>query len=519
MIRKTPGGTEVALFAFNSIYLGPETEVKLVGQRALALVSKTSLLVNTTIMAEPGTIGGFQGGYSVARLTTESLDDTPKSIIICDLGGYCDQNATLNEDGTRRILTPDEYDDITTNNVNGPGSGNLKVHPVVITTSAPHIPEVQVVTTTALVGQTLAGGFLLSFGQYTTPLIPHDATGATMKKMLEDNLNIVPPNAGIAAAREISDSIAGIGLVDVTRSTQDSQEGFQWFITFSGAIGNIQQLEPTTFLQGLDANVTVDTLVEGNEIGGSFKLTFEGSETEPIDSYETATGLKAKLLELPMVSTAFVVRIDDTENCDDGLCDDGPLPCRGMIWSVYVTTNGTYDNISPVSPTSPNINESGTIFRFGYISSLTGTNSSIYIDHGMEDSPNEIVSLLNVTIPFSLAFGGAGASYGGLGGNGYGENPVGATYNDKFLTDLMGGSGGCMRSPELFEINAVKGDNVGRGGHGGGAIELVAANDVLIGNYGKIIMAGGAGEQSSEGGGGGGNFPQKLGRKLPIWGV
>ena len=28
-------GTEVALFSFNSIYLGPETKVILVGQRAL----------------------------------------------------------------------------------------------------------------------------------------------------------------------------------------------------------------------------------------------------------------------------------------------------------------------------------------------------------------------------------------------------------------------------------------------------------------------------------------------------
>ena len=115
------------------------------------------------------------------------------------------------------------------------------------------------------------------------------------------------------------------------------------------------------------------------------------------------------------------------------------------------------------------------------------------------------MQFLNLSAPFSLAFGGGGGSYGGQGGLGYSENPVGRTYNDPRITDLIGGSGGCMRSQDVFGINAVLGPTTGRGGHGGGAIEVIAANDIEIGSHGKIIVNGGDGDQTSEGGGGGGS--------------
>ena len=107
--------------------------------------------------------------------------------------------------------------------------------------------------------------------------------------------------------------------------------------------------------------------------------------------------------------------------------------------------------------------------------------------------------------PFSLAYGGAGASYGGLGGAGYSENPVGYIYNDDRITDLIGGSGGCMRGKSPFEINSAKGPTTGVGGNGGGAIEVVASNDIVIGKYGKFLVNGADGEQSAQGGGGGGS--------------
>jgi 3-dehydroquinate synthase len=68
------------------------------------------------------------------------------------------------------------------------------------------------------------------------------------------------------------------------------------------------------------------------------------------------------------------------------------------------------------------------------------------------------LNLLDVSIPFSFAWGGGGGSYGGLGGKGYGLNPIGSIYNDKLLTDLLGGSGGSMRSFDLYEINSSSGN-------------------------------------------------------------
>ena len=59
-----------------------------------------------------------------------------------------------------------------------------------------------------------------------------------------------------------------------------------------------------------------------------------------------------------------------------------------------------------------------------------------------------------------------------------------------------------MGSTNLFLTNSALGPT---GGHGGGAIELVAANDLIIGSFGSVFMKGGDGNQTSEGGGGGGS--------------
>ena len=80
------------------------------------------------------------------------------------------------------------------------------------------------------------------------------------------------------------------------------------------------------------------------------------------------------------------------------------------------------------------------------------------------------MSVLNQTQPFSFAFGGGGGSYGGLGGVGYGDLPQGKVYNNDKLEDLLGGSGGCMRDVNFYQINALRGRDKeikGRGGGGG----------------------------------------------------
>jgi len=61
VITATPDGTEVALWAFDSIDLDEHVNITLTGQRAMALVSRSSVRINTTLHAIPGTLGGFPG--------------------------------------------------------------------------------------------------------------------------------------------------------------------------------------------------------------------------------------------------------------------------------------------------------------------------------------------------------------------------------------------------------------------------------------------------------------------------
>jgi len=484
-IKTTKNNTEVAVFSFNSIYLGPEVEVRLVGQRALALVSKTSVIINTTLHAYPGTLGGFQGGGSVARYTADALSDTPRSIYICDIGDYC----------TAKRL---ENNPIISNNVNGPGSGNVRVYSLLIATSAHYIPEVQTLKTSAGNGQTLSGGFVLSFGAFETTVIPHDASFHLMKTIIEQNLNL---QSGVD---RFTSGTAGVGLVTVTRSGSDSQEGFVWSITFTSAIGNVRQLNVKSFLHAINATVQVQTIQNGTQIDGSFYLNFHGYSTVAIAAYESEQTFRTKLLQIPIITTAYVSRIDPTENCDDGLCPNGPLRCKGAEWTIYVTT--IVDDVTPTSPSSVLASTTAQYYQFtANFEKLTGLNSSVSIHLGTSSSRENPLNLLNITIPFSLAYGGAGASFGGLGGAGYTENRVGNTYNDATMTDLLGGSGGCMGARNPFVANMALGPTTGSGGHGGGAIEIIAANELIIGKYGKIMVRGGDGEQTSEGGGGGGS--------------
>ena len=136
---------------------------------------------------------------------------------------------------------------------------------------------------------------------------------------------------------------------------------------------------------------------------------------------------------------------------------------------------------------------------------LTGIDVTVKVTVGNSKASDKLVSLLNITQPFSFAFGGGGGSHGGLGGAGYGPHPVGAVYNDERISDLLGGSGGCVRDGVLYNLNAIRGRGSGMGGGGGGVIEIAAANDIIVGHYGMVLMKGGDGEQGAEGGGGGGS--------------
>ncbi|CAN0552433.1 unnamed protein product, partial [Ectocarpus sp. 12 AP-2014] len=140
------------------VYIGPEITVQVTGQRALAILSRGSLILNTSITAKPSTLGGFPGGGGIAR----------------DPGG-----------GGDLLLSP-PY------NVNGPGSASYRYYLFTITTSADDVDDVQRICTSADEGQTLRGCFHVSHGNFSTECIPHDAPPSTVQDMIKAGLNAEP---------------------------------------------------------------------------------------------------------------------------------------------------------------------------------------------------------------------------------------------------------------------------------------------------------------------------------------
>lgn len=112
MMATTPDGTEVAVWPFASIDLDQHVNVTVIGQRALALVSRSSVRINTTFHASPGTLGGFPGGFSVSRRAADRFvgvcsDDVRER----DFLDSCPGDQPVGE------LSKD----IVSNNINGPG--------------------------------------------------------------------------------------------------------------------------------------------------------------------------------------------------------------------------------------------------------------------------------------------------------------------------------------------------------------------------------------------------------------
>ena len=505
VIATTPDGTEVALWAFDSIDIDENVNITLTGQRAMALLSRSSVRINTTFNVRPGTLGGFPGGISVARSQHERL------VSVCNEEDISRQFLDLCEDNSAccpgDVPISELAKGIKSNNVNGPGSPSTRVYLMTIQTSAPIVNEIQTLTTSAARGQTLSGGFRLSFNGYSTPFLKHDITAGDLKRMMEDSLN---PSTQLRKF-DHTDSSAGIGVVAVSRESWGSSGGYRWSITFASAVGNIghdsSSLTTTNYLVSKEARIEIETLRHGNSIGGIFALRFLGSETRLMRHDVSGAELGDILLQdIPSLATAQVLRNDPTENCNDGHCDNGADRSGGYTWTLTLTT--PVGNISPFSPTSRYFDEEGLVANMTSLNLLTGCVDNqcptIQIEMGHLKSNNIEMRSIVGTRPFSIAYGGAGAGYAGTGGVGFKALPSGSAYGDDRITNLWAGSGGGVGVNQPFQLGVFKQPRF-RGGSGGGAIEIVAANDVILGSNAVISCDGESGSNGYMSAGGGGS--------------
>ena len=526
VIATTTDGTEVALWAFDSINLDENVNITLTGQRAMALVSRSSVRINTTLDAIPGTLGGFPGGLSVARRSNQRLErvcneevDSRQFLDICkDKSSCCPGDVPIHELANGNI---------TSNNVNGPGSPSTRVYLMTIQTSAPVRNEIQSITIDANHGQTLSGGFRLQFNGYTTPFLPYDITASQLKKKIEDSLNPVKRNQLGRFDRTEDLNTAGIGTVDVTREAWGSSGGSRYHVTFSSAVGNIGKdgdsslLTATNHLVSKGASVDIETVQHGNSIGGSFALQFLGNATRQMPHDVSASDLEDIMLQdLTSLSTAHVLRTDPTSNCNDGYCRNGADRSGGYTWTLTLTTQ--VGNNSPFSPTSTHFDKEGDLMKMTAVNHLSGCVESecptIDIGMGHSKSHNKEMRGIDGSKPCSLAFGGAGATYGRKGGKGFGGLPPGEIYGDGRISNLYGGSGGAVGVIHPFQLGIFKEARF-RGGSGGGAIEVVATNDIIIGSNAALLCEGESGADgymSAGGGGSGGSILLSAGGAIQV---
>jgi hypothetical protein len=123
-IGTTSNGIEVAIWTFDSIELGAEVQIKLVGQRAMALLSKSSVHIDASIIASPGTLGGFPGGYSTFR------EKRHRALIVCDPEvpnlGLLTASSQMKCGGDHPLSR--RRSNTISNNVNGPGSPSVRIY-------------------------------------------------------------------------------------------------------------------------------------------------------------------------------------------------------------------------------------------------------------------------------------------------------------------------------------------------------------------------------------------------------
>lgn len=518
VIAKTSNGTEVVIWAFDSIDIDEKVNVTLTGQRAMVILSRSSVRLNTTLKAVPGTLGGFPGGFSVSRRPEDRLNrvcleqaDERQFLDICHGKQCCPGDQSIS------TLTKG----VVSNNVNGPGSPSSRVYLFTIQTSAPAVHEVMSLKTSADIGQTLSGGFRLHFNtcgvlvvqetfcrEFSTPFLPHDISAIGLKSKMEASLN---PSSRLKQI-DRSGTPIGIGTVEVTRERLGTSGGFHWKITFTSAVGSISKgsgrITVHSELVSKGASASIETVQYGNSIGGAFSLQFLGNQTRQIHHDASARELREILLQdIPAIETVNVLRNDGIANCNDGFCYNGPDQSGGYLWTLTVTTDE--GNISPYYPTSNDFDNEGDIAEMTAQNNLSGCVDSkcpqIEIKVGHAKSHNKEMRGVVTDKPFSVAYGGAGAGYAGLGGIGFGVIGAGEPYGDAGMTDLVGGSGGAAGAVQPFQLALFKSPR-GRGGSGGGAIEIVAANDIIVGSYGALSFDGepGADDYQSAGGGGSG---------------
>jgi len=150
------------------------------------------------------------------------------------------------------------------------------------------------------------------------------------------------------------EALTGFGSIAVTRSEATNQGGYTWTITWLDAIGNQSDLSFANSLTGSGTSITGATLQDGNYLGGTFQLEYQGAVSDPILYNASASDVDTALTSIVgavtvtrgSVSTeggsTYTVTFDALTGDISGLVPyhDGQLTGVGAVVKVLTTTQG-----------------------------------------------------------------------------------------------------------------------------------------------------------------------------------
>ena len=183
---------------------------------------------------------------------------------------------------------------------------------VTVVTHAHLVREIQTITTTASTGNTLGGTFSLQFDT--------SATGGSLQYSGELFADAVAYGSRYSV-QSVLEAMSNIGegcIQNVTRSAADAESGYTWSITFAPRMDNVPELvlhESALTPRNGSVLMTPATVVDGNEIGGTFRLTFDGynaTDSEMENALETLSTITSVDLECGAVDNKLVLIYSDT---------------------------------------------------------------------------------------------------------------------------------------------------------------------------------------------------------------
>jgi hypothetical protein len=158
-----------------------------------------------------------------------------------------------------------------------------------------------------------------------------------------------------------------MGDIHVTRTGPDYQGGYTWLITWLDAVGDQDLLTSTNSLTGSTTKIDVNTIQDGNYLGGTFNLQYKGVVSDSLVYNANATDVKSALEK--MVDVGLVDVTESIVSTEGG--KTYTITFKGIAGDAYTMGSdstqltGVGTTVKVMEPTKGSL-ASGTTFTYWY---------------------------------------------------------------------------------------------------------------------------------------------------------